>query len=256
MSPTHTPTWSASLAHACTTAAARRISPSAAEAMRACARTVCMGAILALFVLDPVALAFTLTGILLTSLIHQHTQPNATFSRRAVEACLWAGPLLCLAAILWLLSDNIYGWQAAAILVIWAMAALIDHAAGQVRSPQEEAASATPSQDASTPTAGPQPTAFPTKTYACQWQVVVQPVDQYGKSQGAPTVLSRWAHREDAVADLPTHGAQNPHTGSWHPHGGSAYEDLKVIYREVLIAHDTPTADPPHEGKTPLSKGR
>lgn len=84
------------------------------------------------------------------------------------------------------------------------------------------------------------PNAFPTKTYECQWQVVIQPTDQYGKSDGPATVLSRWATREEAIADLPNHGVEQPLTWRWVPHGSTGYEDLKVVYREVLITSDKP----------------
>ena len=84
---------------------------------------------------------------------------------------------------------------------------------------------------------------FPTKTYECQWQVVSQPVGQYGESVGAPTVLSRWSTREEAVADRPNHGRELPSVMRWVPHKGNGYQDLNIVYREVLVDPDRLTAE-------------
>jgi hypothetical protein len=74
---------------------------------------------------------------------------------------------------------------------------------------------------------------FKTKTVRCEWQVVSQPVDQYGMSYGKPTLLDSWPTAEEACADLPNHGTEHEHVkGRWIPFGSSTYEYLKVRYIE------------------------
>jgi hypothetical protein len=83
-------------------------------------------------------------------------------------------------------------------------------------------------------------TDFRIKTFRCEWQVVIQQVDQYGHPfpyLGAGEVLSRWPTAEEAYADLPNHGFEHEYVkGRWIPNGGfSAYVQLEVQYREVEV---------------------
>ena len=79
---------------------------------------------------------------------------------------------------------------------------------------------------------------FNIKTMRCEWQVVIQQVDQYGASiRGSRTVLDSWPSYEEAYLDLPNHGHEHPYVkGRWVPsnpmHG---YEILEVQYQEVEV---------------------
>jgi hypothetical protein len=79
---------------------------------------------------------------------------------------------------------------------------------------------------------------FRIKTLRCEWQVVIQQVDQYGCSiHDDRTILARWPTYEEAYADLPNHGNKDTFVeGRWRPEGAKwAYEFLEVQYREVEI---------------------
>lgn len=80
--------------------------------------------------------------------------------------------------------------------------------------------------------------AFTRRTYECQWQVVIQPVDQYGKNYGPETVLSRWPTREEALKNRPLHGSEQNHR--YVPFGGTGYENLNVVYREIPVETASP----------------
>jgi hypothetical protein len=79
-------------------------------------------------------------------------------------------------------------------------------------------------------------TDFVFKTYRCEWQVVITPVDQYNQIDGPRKVLSAWPTREEAYADLPNHGYEHKYIpGRWLPHDSfSEYRLLEVYYKEVL----------------------
>ena len=72
---------------------------------------------------------------------------------------------------------------------------------------------------------------FVHKTYRCEWQVVVQQVDQYGCNYpNSAVVLDRWPTAEAAYNDLPNHGR-------WITNDAiSNYEWLEVQYREVIVS--------------------
>lgn len=77
------------------------------------------------------------------------------------------------------------------------------------------------------------------KKLRCEWQVVIQQVDQYGCSiHDGRVVLARWSTYEEAYNDLPNHGYEHEFVkGRWVPNGAiSAYEWLEVQYREVEVA--------------------
>jgi hypothetical protein len=79
---------------------------------------------------------------------------------------------------------------------------------------------------------------FRTKTIRCEWQVVIQQVDQYGCNYpNSAVVLDRWPTAEEAYADLPNHGREHEFVkGRWIPNDAiSAYEWLEVQYREVEV---------------------
>ena len=84
-------------------------------------------------------------------------------------------------------------------------------------------------------------TEFRIKTLRCEWQVVIQQVDQYGcninDSNDSRVILTRWPTYEEAYNDLQNHGYEHEHVkGRWIPNDGiSAYEWLQVQYREVEI---------------------
>jgi hypothetical protein len=85
-------------------------------------------------------------------------------------------------------------------------------------------------------------TEFRIKTLRCEWQVVIQQVDQYGCNTndglaGDRVVLSRWPTYQEAYNDLQNHGYEHEHVkGRWIPNDGiSAYEWLQVQYREVEV---------------------
>jgi hypothetical protein len=74
------------------------------------------------------------------------------------------------------------------------------------------------------------------KTYRCEWQVVIQSVDQYGRIDGHAKVLTCWRNREEAYMDLPNHGRKHKYVnGRWVPNDAiSEYVLLEVRYEEVL----------------------
>lgn len=78
---------------------------------------------------------------------------------------------------------------------------------------------------------------FETKVTRCEWQVVIQQVDQYGKDAGTPKVLKSWPTAEQAWSDLINHGFEHKHVkGRWIPNGATnGYEQLDVRYREVAV---------------------
>ncbi len=80
-------------------------------------------------------------------------------------------------------------------------------------------------------------TEFIYKTYRCEWQVVIQQVDQYGcPINGSDTILAKWPTVDEAYADLPNHGWEHKFVkGRWVPANAiSVYESLEVRYKEVL----------------------
>lgn len=79
---------------------------------------------------------------------------------------------------------------------------------------------------------------FRIKQLRCEWQVVIQQVDQYGCNIGnCHTILARWPTAEEAYADLPNHGREHDYVkGRWIPIDAiSIHEYLEVQYREVEI---------------------
>jgi hypothetical protein len=79
---------------------------------------------------------------------------------------------------------------------------------------------------------------FRIKTLRCEWQVVIQIVDQYGCAmRDSRVVLASWPTADEAYQDLPNHGSEHKYVmGRWIPdHSISAYEWLEVQYREVEI---------------------
>ncbi len=79
---------------------------------------------------------------------------------------------------------------------------------------------------------------FRIKTLRCEWQVVIQQVDQYGCNYpNSAVVLARWPTAEEAYRDLSNHGYEHEYVkGRWIPNGAiSAYEYLEVQYREVEV---------------------
>lgn len=79
---------------------------------------------------------------------------------------------------------------------------------------------------------------FVYKTYRCEWQIVIQQVDQYGCNlRDGKTVLAKWPSADEAYADLPNHGYEHKHVkGRWIPNNSMhAYEFLEVQYREVVV---------------------
>ena len=80
-------------------------------------------------------------------------------------------------------------------------------------------------------------TDFRIKTLRCEWQVVVQQVDQYDQNVGQPTVLSAWPTYEAAYADLVNHGREHEFViNRWIPKTATnEFECLEVRYREVEI---------------------
>lgn len=81
-------------------------------------------------------------------------------------------------------------------------------------------------------------TEFRIKILRCEWQVVIQEVDQYGCSiHNSRTILSRWPTYQEAFNDLQNHGYEHKHVkGRWIPnHAISAYKYLQVQYHEVEV---------------------
>jgi hypothetical protein len=78
---------------------------------------------------------------------------------------------------------------------------------------------------------------FRTKTIRCEWQVVIQQVDQYGCNYPtSAVVLDRWPTAEEAYADLPNHGFEHEYVkGRWLPNAGPSNGWLEVQYREVEV---------------------
>ncbi len=81
-------------------------------------------------------------------------------------------------------------------------------------------------------------TDFHIKTLRCEWQVVIQQVDEYGCNYpNSAVVLARWPTAEEAYRDLPNHGYEHEYVkGRWIPNDAiCAAEWLEVQYREVEI---------------------
>jgi hypothetical protein len=79
---------------------------------------------------------------------------------------------------------------------------------------------------------------FRIKTMRCEWQVVIQQVDQYGMSiRGDRSVLESWPTSKEAYLDLPNHGNKHRYvTGRWIPKNPKHdYEILEVQYQEVEV---------------------
>ena len=74
------------------------------------------------------------------------------------------------------------------------------------------------------------------KTFRCEWQIVSQPVGQYGENDGVAAVLLSWPTYEEAAADRPNHGYEHQYVkGRWIPNGASDYQNLEIRYKEVEI---------------------
>ena len=79
-------------------------------------------------------------------------------------------------------------------------------------------------------------TDFKYKTCRCEWQIVNQPVGQYGEDTGLATILAIWPTYEDALADRPYHGHEEQYVkGRWVPNVSNGYEILEIRYREVEV---------------------
>ena len=79
-------------------------------------------------------------------------------------------------------------------------------------------------------------TGFKYKTVRCEWQIVSQPVGQYGENDGAAAVLWSWPTYEEAAADMPNHGYQHQYVKDrWLPKNFSGNEELRIRYKEVEI---------------------
>ena len=78
---------------------------------------------------------------------------------------------------------------------------------------------------------------FKYKTVRCEWQVVIQGVDQYGMSTKDREVLTTWGTYDEALADRPYHGMESQWVkGRWEPFNDtSGYQNLEVQYREVVV---------------------
>jgi hypothetical protein len=89
-------------------------------------------------------------------------------------------------------------------------------------------------------------TTFKYKTVRCEWQIVIQSVDEYGNPiresyardcRATRTVLAIWPTAKEAYADLFNHGTMHKYVkGRWVPNGArSEFECLEVQYREVEV---------------------
>ena len=78
---------------------------------------------------------------------------------------------------------------------------------------------------------------FKIKTIRCEWQVVIEDVDQYDQSTGKHKVLSSWPSYQQAYDDLPNHGIEHQYVKRWIPKSPEhPYQFLKVQYTEVDIS--------------------
>jgi hypothetical protein len=81
-------------------------------------------------------------------------------------------------------------------------------------------------------------TEFRIKTLRCEWQVVIQQVnDDWSLRRDGTAILARWPTAEKAYADLPNHANESIYVkGRWIPKNAKhAYEVVEVQYREVEI---------------------
>lgn len=80
-------------------------------------------------------------------------------------------------------------------------------------------------------------TDYVTKHYRIEWCVAIQDVDQYGRADGSPEILSAWPTRDQAVADLSNHGYESQYVkGRWIPHNKKHdYQILEIQGREVYF---------------------
>lgn len=81
---------------------------------------------------------------------------------------------------------------------------------------------------------------FKHKAVRVEWQVVAQPIDQYGKSRGNRIVFESFPTVEAARAALPEYGYPHPFLeNAWMPdtslYGDTSYVRLVVQYREVVV---------------------
>lgn len=76
------------------------------------------------------------------------------------------------------------------------------------------------------------------KILRCQWEIVVQQVDQYGKNISHKT-LEVFPNREMAVDNLEKYGVGHPYVqGRWIPKNPNhGYEILEILYKEIPVPH-------------------
>jgi hypothetical protein len=81
-------------------------------------------------------------------------------------------------------------------------------------------------------------TEFKFKTFRCEWQIVIQQVNDDWSPRGFErTILAKWPTAEEAYADLPNHANESLHIkGRWLPKSAMhSYEVVEVQYREVEV---------------------
>jgi hypothetical protein len=81
-------------------------------------------------------------------------------------------------------------------------------------------------------------TEFKFKTFRCEWQVVIQQVnDDWSPRRDGITILAKWPTMDEAYCDLPNHAVESAYLkGKWFPKSAMhAYEVVEVQYREVEV---------------------
>jgi hypothetical protein len=80
---------------------------------------------------------------------------------------------------------------------------------------------------------------FDYKVYRCEWQIVSQPVGQYGEDREPSTVLTSWPTYEAAVIDRPTWAIEHEYViNRWIPKvKNDGYTVIEIRYCEVQVPY-------------------
>jgi hypothetical protein len=79
---------------------------------------------------------------------------------------------------------------------------------------------------------------FDHKIYRCEWQIVIQDVDQYGKNVDKKKLITALPTYEQAFDKMSEYGREHEYVkGRWIPHNPDhAYQFLEIQYKEVQLS--------------------
>jgi hypothetical protein len=80
---------------------------------------------------------------------------------------------------------------------------------------------------------------FDHKIYRCEWQIVIQDVDQYGKNVDKKKAINALPTYEQAFEKMSEYGREHEYVkGRWIPHKPDhAYQILEIQYKEVQVPY-------------------